>query len=154
MAEVEPLRRLLAKKKAQQEEAVLSTTEAVPAPAPAPATAEEPLLDGAMAMRAAAEAGFELTPEELALLETESAFAPAPAPGELVLPVLCIPGKRVTVPASCMPVLRACFVPHATSQVPAATACVQCALAAKAASYLHALCHFQRPSLSHSHFCS
>ncbi len=54
----------------------------VAAPAPAPATAEEGLLEGAAIMRAAMEAGYELTPEELALLELETAATPAPAPGE------------------------------------------------------------------------
>ncbi|PRW39160.1 uncharacterized protein C2E21_7131 [Chlorella sorokiniana] len=54
--------------------------EAVAAPAPAPATAEEAPIEGAAIMRAAQEAGFELTPEELALLEQESSAVPAPAP--------------------------------------------------------------------------
>ncbi len=53
------------------------------APAPAPAT-EDALIEGAAVMRAAMEAGFELTPEELALLELETA-APAPAPGASAL---------------------------------------------------------------------
>ena len=62
--------------------------EAVAAPAPAP---EDALIEGAAVMRAAMEAGFELTPEELALLELETA-APAPAPGESQWPPIWQPG--------------------------------------------------------------